>query len=224
MPPDRFAVNIRWQTLVKCAGLVAVLVAANFAVHAIADTLDFQIRPGNEDAVHRAITVAAALYTVLLAIPFVPGAEIGLALIAALGAPIAFLVYVCTVAGLTLSFLAGRVVPLTGLIRVSEEVGLQRLTGLLKAVEPLGPQQRLTFLAEKAPNRYLPFLLRHRYLALAVALNVPGNFLIGGGGGIAMLAGLSRVFSMPGFLITIALAVAPVPLAVAFFGKEFLAG
>jgi hypothetical protein len=67
-------------------------------------------------------------------------------------------------------------------------------------------------------------LLRFRYLALAVAFNIPGNYLVGGGGGIALMAGVSRLYSVPGFLFTIALSVAPVPLAVLFFGTDFLAG
>ncbi len=64
--------------------------------------------------------------------------------------------------------------------------------------------------------------MRYRYLALAVALNVPGNYLIGGGGGIALFAGVTRLYSIPGFLLTIIVAVAPVPLAVMMFGIEFL--
>jgi len=223
MSLDRWAAMFRWQTVAKFAFFVGLLIAANFAVHSIADSLNFQVRPGNEDAVHRTITVSAALYSVLLAIPFVPGAEIGLALIAMLGPPIAFLVYVCTLVGLSFSFVVGRLIPLSGLIRLSEDIKFQRMSELLKAIEPLDQQDRLAFLADKAPNRYLPFLLHHRYLALAVALNVPGNFLIGGGGGIAMLAGVSRLFSIPGFLVTIAVAVAPVPIAVFIFGEEFLA-
>ncbi|NNE21213.1 MAG: hypothetical protein HKN11_01250 [Rhizobiales bacterium] len=224
MSRGRWAAMFRWQTIAKIACLVGLLIAANLAVHTIADSLNFQVRPGNEDAVHRTITVSAALYSILLAIPFVPGAEIGLALIAMLGPPIAFLVYVCTLAGLSLSFVVGRLIPLSVLIRLSEDIRFKRMSELLKAIEPLDQQERLAFLADKAPNRHLPFLLRHRYLALAVALNVPGNFLIGGGGGIAMLAGVSRLFSIPGFLLTIAAAVAPVPIAVFIFGKEFLAG
>ena len=69
-----------------------------------------------------------------------------------------------------------------------------------------------------APNRFAAVLLRQRYLALALLLNMPGNFVLGGGGGIAMMAGLSRVFSPPLFLLMTMLAVAPVPLAVAWFG------
>jgi hypothetical protein len=85
-------------------------------------------------------------------------------------------------------------------------------------------EDRLTFLASKAPNRYVPFLLRHRYLALAVLVNLPGNIVIGGGGGIALVAGASRLYSLPRFVATIAIAVSPVPLAVLVFGKEILSG
>jgi hypothetical protein len=81
---------------------------------------------------------------------------------------------------------------------------------------------RLTFLVSHAPSRFLPFLLRHRYLALAIAINLPGNILLGGGGGLALMAGISRLFSAPGFLATIAIAVSPVPLAIFFFGNQIL--
>ncbi|NNL35816.1 MAG: hypothetical protein HKP35_08360 [Silicimonas sp.] len=58
--------------------------------------------------------------------------------------------------------------------------------------------------------------MRNRYLALAIAINVPGNSLVGGGGGLAFVAGASGLFSFPAFLLTIMLAVAPVPLFFAF--------
>lgn len=223
MSLSAWATKFRWQTLGKLVLLVTVLVAVNFLARGIADALNFEVRIGNEDVVHRTIMVSAVLYSVLLAIPFVPGAEVGLALIAMLGPPIVFLVYLCTVAGLTLSFVVGRLIPTSMLIRLSEDIHLQRLSALLNSIEPLDRQEILAFLAAKAPNRYLPLLLRHRYLALAVAINVPGNFLIGGGGGIALFAGISRLYSIPGFLATIAISVAPIPIAVLIFGKEFLA-
>jgi hypothetical protein len=47
-----------------------------------------------------------------------------------------------------------------------------------------------------------------------VALNLPGNTLLGGGGGIALMAGLSGLYPMPAYLTTVAIAVAPVPLLV----------
>lgn len=215
---------MRWPTIAKIVGLISLLIAANFLAHGIADALNFQIRPGNEDAVHRTIMVSAALYSILLAIPFVPGAEVGLAMMTVLGPAIAFLVYVCTVAGLSLSFILGRMVPLSALIRFTKDINFNRTNKLLKDIETRGKQERLAYLADIAPNRFIPALLRFRYLALGIALNIPGNFLIGGGGGIALFAGISRLYSFSGFLLTIAIAVAPVPIAVLVFGTEFLAG
>lgn len=202
--------------------LICLIVAGNYLTHVITSALDFDIRPSNEDAVHRTILIAATLYSVLLAIPFVPGAEIGLALIAMLGPSIALLVYLCTVAGLTISFIVGRYIPLGMLISIVERLGLMRTTAFLKSVEPLNGQQRLELLVEKAPTRFLPFLLRHRYFALAVVLNIPGNFIVGGGGGITLFAGVSRLFSTPAFLLTVGVAVSPVPLAVFVLGKSIL--
>jgi len=212
----------RWQTILKIALLVCLIVAGNYLTHAIISALNFDIRPSNEDAVHHTILITATLYSVLLAIPFVPSAEIGLALIAMLGPSIALLVYLCTVAGLTISFIVGRFIPPAMLIGIVERLGLIRTTAVLKSIEPLNGQQRLELLIENAPARFLPFLARHRYLALAVALNLPGNFIVGGGGGITLFAGVSRLFSTPAFLLTVALAVSPVPLAVVFLGKGIL--
>jgi len=212
----------RWQTLAKIALLICLIVVGNYLTHAIANALNFDIRPSNEDAVHRSILVAATVYSLLLAIPFVPGAEIGLALIAMLGPAIVFLVYLCTVAGLTISFLVGRLIPLNLLIKFLERLGFERTSALLKSMEPLDNNQRLQALTNNAPVRFLPFMLKHRYVALAVVLNLPGNFIVGGGGGIALFAGVCRLFSLPLFLITVALAVSPVPLAVFILGKEIL--
>ena len=55
---------------------------------------------------------------------------------------------------------------------------------------------------------------------------VPGNYIMGGGGGISIACGTRRRISWKGFLVTIILAVSPVPLLVylgivqleAFFG------
>ena len=213
---------LSWRTIAKIAGLILLLIAANLLVHSIADSLNFQIRPGNEDVVHRTIMASAALYSFLLAIPFVPGAEIGLAMITVLGPPIALLVYVCTVVGLSLSFIVGRMIPLSALIRFTEDIKFHRTNKLLKGIDSSENEKRLEHLVSMTSNRFLHVLLRSRYLTLGIALNIPGNFLIGGGGGIALFAGISRLYSYLGFLITIAIAVAPIPVAVLVFGTEFL--
>ena len=90
---------VRWQNLAKVALFILLIVAGNYLTHFITGLLDFDIRPSNEGAVHRTILIAATLYSLLLAIPFVPGAEIGIALMAMLGPPISLLVYACTIAG-----------------------------------------------------------------------------------------------------------------------------
>lgn len=222
MRGTRWIAPVKWQTLAKIAAVVALIWAANQMTHQLAEALDFQIRPSNEDAVHRAITTAALLYTVLLALPFVPGAEIGIALMVTLGPPIAFLVYVCTVAGLTASFLIGRLMPVVGLIRLARVMDLRRIAILLEKMAPLDQGGRLALLAGNAPNRIIPFLLRYRYMGLGILFNTPGNFIIGGGGGISLLAGVSGLFSVPGFLLTVMISVSPVPIAVLFLGSEFL--
>ena len=62
--------------------------------------------------------------------------------------------------------------------------------------------------------------MRYRYLNLAVLINIPGNAVIGGGGGIAFVSGLSGTFRMPLAILTIALATAPVPLGIWLFGFD----
>ena len=69
--------------------------------------------------------------------------------------------------------------------------------------------------------RALRLAIRYRYVALAVAVNTPGNSIIGGGGGIMLMAGLSGIFSPLATVSTIAIAVSPVPLAMVFLGLRF---
>ncbi len=53
-----------------------------------------------------------------------------------------------------------------------------------------------------------------------MALNIPGNTLIGGGGGISLAAGMSRLFRVWRFLLVLAIAVAPVPLIIVLTGTD----
>jgi len=224
MPQNARAIKLPWPGLLKIGLLVLLIVAANLLAGWIAGLLKFELLPSNEEFVHRMITTAAVAYAVLLAIPFVPGVEIGLALIGMLGPPIVLLVYVSTVAGLLLSFAVGRLISLGGLITLLDDFRLHRASRLLVTIEPMSKDERLAFLLAKAPKRFVPFLLRNRYLSLAILFNLPGNFLIGGGGGIAMIAGVSGLYSMLGFIATVVIAVSPLPLAILVFGKQILPG
>jgi len=124
-------------------------------------------------------------------------------------------------AALSLSFVIGRFIPEKILIQFFKDLHLQRASQFLADLEGLDSRQRLSLMLNQSPKRILPFLLKYRYLALVLAINMPGNVVIGGGGGIAMMAGLSRLFSPGLYFLTIAIAVSPIPLALLIFGKSF---
>lgn len=201
--------------------IVLLLVLGNLISLWLTNTVEIEIPANAQSLLGPRVLLAALLYALVLAVPFVPGAEIGLAMMMMAGAKIALVVYLSTIFGLSISFLIGRFLPLQVLTNSFRLLGFRKAQALLETIEPLEPAEKLRFLMSTAPNRLIPFLLRHRYLALAIVLNVPGNSLIGGGGGIVLLAGISRLYSIPAFLLTIIIAVAPVPLTVLIFGIQF---
>ncbi len=207
--------------LFKAVILIGLIVLATWSVHMIRDALDLQIRPDNEQQVHKAIMFGAVAYVGLLAIPFVPGAEIGIALLAGFGAALAPLVYVCTVAAMMLAFTVGRFLPITALVRGLRVCRMRRAADLVARAAPLSKDERVAMLLEGQSKRVLRLALHYRYVAIAVALNTPGNSILGGGGGIMILAGLSGIFTPISTFLTVILAVSPVPLAVIFLGLQF---
>lgn len=156
-------------------------------------------------------------YALLIAIPFVPGVEIGLLLMAMEGAWISPLIYGATVAGLALAYAAGAWLPYSRLHSILADMRMRRACALLDRVNPLTSEERVQMLQSSAPAWLRPFVSRYRYLLLAALVNLPGNSFIGGGGGILFVAGLSRLFRPATMLLTICLAVAPVPLAAWLF-------
>ena len=191
---------------------VALVAAGILAGPWLAGLVEFDPRPSNEPEIHRMVLTATVVFIVAAAVPFVPGAEIGLALLAVLGASIAPLVYLSMVVALSLAYLTGRLVPARTTAAGLGAVGLQRAHALMVQLDSLDAEARLKLLSDSMPRRFVPFLLRHRHLMLALAFNLPGNTLLGGGGGIALAAGLCRLYSATGFLVTVMIAVAPVPL------------
>lgn len=156
----------------------------------------------------------AVVYVLAMALPYVPGIEISLALLMVFGAKGVALVYGCTLLALCLSYGAGRLIPPRAIARCFGWLHAQRAQALVARLGPLGPEARLRLLLESAPARLIPLLLRHRYLAVAIAFNLPGNALIGGGGGIGLAAGMSGLFRFPRYALMVCLAIAPVPLLV----------
>jgi hypothetical protein len=162
--------------------------------------------------------LGSVAYIGLLALPFVPGAEIGIAMLTAFGASIAPLVYAATVIAMLLSYALGRLLPLSTLARLFDVLRMRRASDLVTRAAPLSRDARLKLLLDGAPPRTIALALRHRYVALALAVNTPGNVVIGGGGGIMLMAGLSGLFAPLPTALTIAIAVMPVPLAVMLLG------
>ena len=198
--------------------LVIIVVVATWAAHLLRDALDLTIRPTNEEQVHRTLMLGMVAYVGLLSIPFVPGAEIGIAMLTAFGGAIAPLVYVATVIAMMLTYTVGRFLPGTTLARLLSFLRLRKAAELVARAAPLSSEDRLTLLLEGAPPRTVGLALRQRYLALALIVNVPGNAVIGGGGGIMLMAGMSGIFAPLQTLLTISIAVSPVPIMVILFG------
>lgn len=161
-------------------------------------------------------------YALLLAVPFVPGIEIGISLLVLRGAEVAPFVYAATVLGLSFAFLAGRFMPYRWLHAIFVDLRMKRACQLIERIEPLERDERLSQLTDKVPPWLSPFIGSGRYIVLGILLNVPGNALLGGGGGIAFAAGFSRLFKSSVAIAVIALAVLPVPLAVWLYGAEVL--
>ena len=155
-------------------------------------------------------------YILLLSLPFVPGVELGVLLMCVFGKEGIVFVYFATVAGLSLAFLLGRMLPLKWVNACLEKLGFANATerdfddidGMLKNISL---NQRF------CRNRLFSFFAKYRYPAVGILFNMPGNYLIGGGGGISLACGISRNISWKWFLLTVVVAVSPVPL-LAWFG------
>jgi hypothetical protein len=202
----------RLRLAVKIALFLGILVFLNYAMGWLANLVAFQMWPQHANMAVFFLFASIVSYIILLAIPFLPGIEVGLMLMAMLGMKGIIIVYICTVMSLSLSFLFGRLLPSRYLARALGWFHLNRARDLVTSLEPLAPEERLRFLLRSAPSRIVPSLLRHRYLIIGALFNLPGNALIGGGGGIGLIAGMSRLFPFPKYLLLICLAITPGPI------------
>jgi hypothetical protein len=213
-------VRRRWLILFRVGLVIAFIVCVNLFARWLGHQLEIEVRPSNDHMIHGIIIISLIVYTVLIAIPFVPSVEVGWGLMLLLGADLAPLVYLFTVVGLSVSFMGGQLIPESRLQIFLQDLSLKKAGRLVEKLKTLDTEQRLSLLLSRAPAKFIPNLLRHRYLAIAVALNIPGNTVIGGGGGISLAAGMSRLFGSCRFVLTLAVAVAPVPLLIVIFGTD----
>jgi len=200
-------------------GIIVVAVVALGQAMRFLDSLDT-----SQAAMLKWGTVALLIcaYALLLAVPFVPGVEIGLALLIALGPGIIPWVYAATVFGLCLAFLLGWWSELATLERVLRQLKLRRAADRIRTLAKTERSERLEMLSPALARPHSGWIRRMRYLFVAGLLNLPGNSVVGGGGGIMLLAGMSGLFRPVPTAATVALAVSPVPLAVWWFGTSIL--
>jgi uncharacterized membrane protein YdjX (TVP38/TMEM64 family) len=126
----------RWRRLLRALPIVAayalVVVAATVAADWLIGLLGMELRPTTEPFIHRLIMVSLLAYVLLMALPFVPGVEIGLALIMLLGPEIVPVVYLATVSALALSYGVGRLVPEQMVARAFAALGMVLAAGNLR--------------------------------------------------------------------------------------------
>ena len=209
--------------LARLFAKLVVVAAAVAAIHMVLGWATAQAEAATSQGLMIGVFLALLLaYALLIAVPFMPGIEVGVSLLMLKGAAIAPMVYAATVLGLTIAFIIGRFLPHRWLRNLLHDLRLRRVAGLVERLEPLTGEARLALLGERLPRRLRPLLRSGRYVTLALLLNLPGNALIGGGGGIAFIAGFSRLFRPALTILVMALAVLPVPLMVFLGGEVFL--
>ena len=205
----------RWNaTLSRLALVIAFIVLANIGVSWFIERLEFQVWPSHLELLDRTALIAIILYIGLMAIPFLPGIEIGLAFMMVLGTRGILVVYICTMVALCISFWLGRSIPGQVLVSILHWLRLTRAAVLLDEFTRLLAADRLAFMQSRVSRTPVSILVSHRYLLLALLLNLPGNIVLGGGGGLGMMAGASGLFPFPKFVLLVSVAILPGPILI----------
>ncbi len=210
--------------IIRSIARLALIVVAVFVVHQLISwMMDKAETAQNGPLLMGLMGIVFLTYIILISIPFVPGIEIALSLMILRGPDVVIWVYGATVLGLFLAFLAGQYLSYSYLHTVFRDLRMKRACNLLGVLQPLSRKERLDLLKDKIPRLLRPFLIEGRYALIGVTLNIPGNALIGGGGGIMLVAGLSRLFSTCWIFVLLMIAVSPVPIAILVFGIDPMA-
>ncbi|WP_133064973.1 hypothetical protein [Flavimaricola marinus] len=224
LPPVEEIAPTWTATILRLCLRLAIILLIVWGVHSVLLWLESETHTIGKPQTMGFLILAAMLaaYALLIATPFVPGIEIGLALMFLQGDKIVPFVYLATVIGLFLSYAVGSRLGYATLHRLFADLRVRSACRLLERIAPLTPDERLALIADTLPRWIGPKATQYRYVLLGVLINLPGNGLIGGGGGLALLAGLSRLYSATATALTFLIAVAPVPLVVWFFDRPVL--
>jgi hypothetical protein len=107
-----------WRIAAKWAVFIAVVAGVYLSGSWLIVVIESQFMPWYDAYGEMAIAMVVVLYVVLMALPFVPGIEISLALLMIFGMEGVGIVYGSTLAALILGFLAGKLVPLVWMARL----------------------------------------------------------------------------------------------------------
>lgn len=205
---------VRLRTVLATMVWVTLVVFGHYLAHLPQPEIRETLEALREGLGMGALLASAAMLALLLGVPFIPSVEMGLLMMAVFGHQGAIAAWLATITGLSLSYAAGRYMPAGAVSRWLTRQGL----AIPVDGEP-APGPVLVALIGKgrlgrAGGRLGAYLLRHRYLLFAVLINLPGNSVLGGGGGIALVSGFTRLYRWPWFVLTTALASLPIPLLV----------
>lgn len=218
-PDGKARLQLVLRSGLRLGCLIVILYGALQLSHYMRNSLQLDMLPDDPEKLRNLIAYGTVVFVVLLAIPFVPGAEIGFAMLTLLGPQIVPVVYGATLLALLLAFAIGQLIPPRLTIRILRRCGLHRAAGMISEIAVLPKEQRLNALFSRLDGKVARQATRYRYVAIGLLINMPGNVIIGGGGGIAMVAGITRIFSPLPFLLTIAIAIVPLPLATLLMGR-----
>ena len=208
------------KVALRIVALCLLVAGALWASAWIRDALEMELMPHNEALMHRMIVTGLLLLFALMALPFLPGAEVGLALLSAFGAAIAPAVYLTVVLALITAFAVGRLVPINKTAQLLRNMRMTRAANFLDGLSDVPPEEILDHILKNSPASPMRALIRFRYVLIIFLINTPGNFVIKDGGGIALVAGLSRCFHPFAYFVAIAIAVLPVPLMATLIGPD----
>lgn len=193
------------------SGSVANRLRAVFSLIIISGVLTLLWRLDGEGLVYRyfnggtALVVMLActfLFILLMALPFVPGIELGWLLMGAFGVSGIIAAWLGTIAGLTLGFTVVR--------RMRNVTILQELVSWREKF--VGAESARLSSGGRLLQHCMKWQQNHPYLFLLMALNLPGNLVIGGGGGIAWISALTPGTGYRCFIPVVVLATSMVPL------------
>lgn len=131
-----------WRTLLRLAAILGLV----YLMHQLLSRASTEAELGAVRLQVWMLALFLLAYALLIAVPFVPGVEVGVTLMLMEGPWIASWIYGATVIGLTLAFTVGDGLSYPRLHRILADLGLRRACRMIERLQPLGKAERLSLL------------------------------------------------------------------------------